>query len=252
MYKISEVSKLTGISVRMLHHYDSIGLLSPNRENESNYRYYSEEDILRLYQILVFKELDFKLSEIKKILDDKNFDIENALRVQRKLIMKKKERLENIIDSIDETIKNLGGNNMSKKNFNAFSYDDIKKHEEKYKEETERRYKDSDAYKESREKTSKYSKEDWEKISEEANNIYTELANLMDKNPDDEEVQVLVQKWRDHISNNYYNCTIEIFRGLALMYVADERFTKNIDKHKKGLAKFLSDAMNVYCDNKKQ
>lgn len=250
MYKISEVSKLTGISVRMLHHYDNIGILSPKRENESNYRYYSEEDILRLYQILVFKELDFKLSEIKKILDDKNFDIENALRVQRKLIMKKKERLENIIDSIDETIKNLGENNMSKKNFNAFSYDDIKKHEEKYKEETERRYKDSDAYKESKEKTSKYSKEDWEKISEEANNIYIELANLMDKNPDDEEVQVLVQKWRDHISNNYYNCTVEIFRGLALIYVADERFTKNIDKHKKGLAKFLSDAMNVYCDNK--
>lgn len=252
MYKISEVSKLTGISVRMLHHYDNIGILRPSREVESNYRYYSEDDILRLYQILVFKELDFKLSEIKNILDDKNFDIENALRVQRKLIMKKKERLENIIDSIDETIKNLGENNMSKKNFNAFSYDDIKKHEEKYKEETERRYKDSDAYKESKEKTSKYSKEDWEKISEEANNIYIELANLMDKNPDDEEVQVLVQKWRDHISNNYYNCTIEIFRGLALMYVADERFTKNIDNYKEGLAKFLSDAMNVYCDNKKQ
>ena len=79
--------------------------------------------------------------------------------------------------------------------------------------------------------------------------IYEELAKLMDRNPSDDDVQVLVQKWRDYISNNFYNCTIEIFRGLALMYVSDERFTNNIDKYGKGLAKFLSDAMNIYCNN---
>ena len=83
----------------------------------------------------------------------------------------------------------------------------------------------------------------------EASVIYEELANLMDKEPSDEKVQKLIEKWRNHISTNFYNCTIEIFRGLALMYVGDERFTKNIDKYKDGLAQFMSDAMNIYCDN---
>ena len=102
---------------------------------------------------------------------------------------------------------------------------------------------------ESQGKTSKYSKNDWENIMQEAGAIYEELYKLMDKDPSDEKVQELIQKWRNHITTNFYNCTIEIFRGLALMYVGDERFTKNIDKYGEGLAKFMSDAMNIYCDN---
>ena len=138
---------------------------------------------------------------------------------------------------------------MSKDNFKAFGYEEVKKHQEKYKEETEKRYGNSDAYKESQEKTSKYSKNDWENIMEEASGIYEELAKLREKDPSDNQVQDLVEQWRNHISTNFYNCTIEIFRGLALMYVADERFTKNIDKYGEGLAQFMSDAMNIYCDN---
>lgn len=250
MYMINEVSKLTGVSVRMLHHYDKIELLVPSKRTESNYRVYNDEDVLRLYQILLFKELEFPLQKIKQILEDKNFDKDKALKVQRNIILEKKNRLEKIIESIDETIENLGGKDkMSEKNFKAFNYEEVKKHEEIYKEETEKRYGKSDAYKESKDKTSKYSKNDWEDIMGEASTIYEELANLMDKNPGDEQVQILVEKWRNHISSNFYNCTIEIFRGLSLMYVADERFTKNIDKYGEGLAQFLSDAMNVYCDN---
>lgn len=249
MYKINEISKLTGISVRMLHHYDKIGLLIPSKRTDSNYRMYSDEDVARLYQILLFKELEFPLQKIKQILDDENFNREEALKTQRNLIFEKKNRLERIIESIDNTIENLGGNVMSKNNFKAFDYEEVKKHQEKYKEETERRYGKSDAYKECQEKTSTYSKNDWENIMIEAGAIYEELACLMGKGPADEQVQVLVENWRSHISKNFYNCTIEIFRGLALMYVADERFTKNIDKHGQGLAQFLSDAMNIYCDN---
>ena len=249
MYMINEISKLTGVTIRMLHHYDKIGLLVPSKRNNSNYRVYSEEDVARLYQILLFKELEFTLKDIKRILDDEGFDREEALKVHKKLILEKKNRLEKIIESIDDTIRNIGGKTMSKKDFKAFSYDEIRNHQEKYKEETEQKYGKSDAYKESKEKTSKYSKNDWENIMEDAGVIYEELAKLMGRNPANDEVQVLVQKWRDYISNNFYNCTIEIFRGLALMYVADERFTNNIDKYGKGLAKFLSDAMNIYCNN---
>lgn len=249
MYMINEISKLTGVSVRMLHHYDKIGILVPSKRTDSNYRMYSEEDVARLYQILLFKELEFPLKEIKQILDDEYFDKEKALKVQRKLILEKKNRLEKIIESIDDTIINIGGKTMSKKDFKAFSYEEIKKHQDKYKEETEQKYGKSDAYKESKEKTSKYSKNDWENIMEEAGAIYENIAALMDKDPGDDRVQELVGKWRNHITTNFYNCTVEIFRGLALMYVADERFTKNIDKHGEGLAQFLSDAMNIYCDN---
>ena len=249
MYMINEISKLTGVSIRMLHHYDKIGLLVPSKRNNSNYRVYSEEDVARLYQILLFKELEFSLKDIKSILDDEGFDKEEALRVQKKLILEKKNRLERIIESIDDTINNIGGKTMSKKDFKAFSYDEIRNHQEKYKEETKQKYGKSDAYKESKEKTSKYSKNDWENIIGDAGAIYEELAKLMDRKPSDDEVQVLVQKWRDYITNNFYNCTIEIFRGLALMYVVDERFTNNIDKYGQGLAQFLSDAMNIYCDS---
>ena len=164
MYKINEVSKLTGISIRMLHHYDKIGLLSPRKRTDSNYRMYNNNDISRLYQILLFKELEFPLQEIKQILDDKDFNKEKALKVQRNLIFEKKKRLERILESIDDTIENLGGETMGKNNFKAFDYEEVKKHQEKYKEETEKRYGNSNAYKESQEKTSKYSKNDWNNI----------------------------------------------------------------------------------------
>ena len=249
MYKINEVSKLIVVSIRMLHHYDKIRLLEPSKRTDSNYRMYNDDDIAILYQILLFKELEFPLQEIKQILDDKDFNRKEALKAQRNLIFKKKQRLERILESIDDTIENLGGETMSKDNFKAFGYEEVKKHQEKYKEETEKRYGNSDAYKESQEKTSKYSKNDWENIMEEASGIYEELAKLRDKDSSDKLVQDLVEQWRNHISTNFYNCTIEIFRGLALMYVADERFTKNIDKYGEGLAQFMSDAMNIYCDN---
>ena len=137
MYKINEVSKLTGVSIRMLHHYDKIGLLEPSKRTDSNYRMYNNNDISRLYQILLFKELEFPLQDIKQILDDKDFDREKALKVQRNLIFEKKKRLERILESIDDTIENLGGETMSKDNYKAFVYEEVKKHQEKYKEETD-------------------------------------------------------------------------------------------------------------------
>ena len=134
MYKINEVSKLTGVSIRMLHHYDKIRLLEPSKRTDSNYRMYNDDDIARLYQILLFKELEFPLQEIKQILDYKDFNRKEALKAQRNLIFKKKQRLERILESIDDTIENLGGETMSKDNFKAFGYEEVKKHQEKYKE----------------------------------------------------------------------------------------------------------------------
>ena len=252
MYRINEISKLTNISIRTLQHYDNIELLKATKKGDSNYRYYTDEDIEKLYQIMLLKELDFSLREIKSIMNYKNYDKIKALNMQKKLILKKRNRLDNIIKSIEMILSNEKGNTiMSKDNFKVFSYEEVENYKKNYEEEVKDKYKNTDSYKQSNKRTSSYSKEDWENITNEANQIYISLAEHLDKNPGDMKVQEIVQKWRDHITNNYYDCTVEIFRGLALMYISDERFTKNIDKFGSGLAQFLSDAMNVYCDNNK-
>ncbi len=250
MYKTNEVSKITGVTNRTLHHYDKIGLLVPSKRTESNYRMYSEEDVSKLYQILIYKELEMSLIDIKRIFEEPNIDIEKMLIKQRELVIEKRYRLDRIINSIDRTIENKGDKIMSKEEFKVFGYDSVKEHKEKYEKEVQEKYSQSDAYKQSQSKTSKYSKDDWEVITDEANDIYKKLATMMDKDVQDAEVQNVVEEWRNHITKYYYNCTIEIFRGLGFMYVADERFTKNIDKFGVRLAKFLSDAIGVYCDNK--
>lgn len=251
LYKIKEVANLAGVTVRTLHHYDAINLLKPCYISDSGYRFYGNEELEKLQQILFFRELDFSLDEIKNILNSPDFDKAHCLGVHRQLLIEKRQRLNNIIASLDKTLISLeGGKEMSKKEmFKPFDMKDIENHKAKYAQETKERYGNSDAYKESQKKTAKYGKADWENIMGEAGEIYSNLAKLMNRDPSDKEVQILVEQWRNHITKNFYNCTPEIFRGLALMYTADERFTENIDKYGDGLAQFLSDAMIIYCDN---
>ncbi|MEG1796398.1 MAG: MerR family transcriptional regulator [Clostridium sp.] len=251
-YKVKEVATLAGISVRTLHHYDEIGLLKPESITPAGYRLYTDRDLERLQQILFFKELDFNLQEIKEILDSPNFDREHALKLHRELLVKKKIRLEEIIKSVDKTMESInGGIDMSKKEmFESFDMTEIERHQEKYAEETKERYGSSDAYKESKRRTSKYTKDDWAGIMKRGSENYVRLAALMDtKSPSDQEVQEVIADCRQYITDSFYNCTPEIFRGLADLYVMDERFTANIDKTKPGLAKFLSEGIIFYCEN---
>lgn len=250
-YRIKEVADMVGISVRTLHHYDAIGILKPENVTESGYRLYTERDFERLQQILFFKELDFKLQEIKEVLDNPDFDRKDALKIHKELLIEKRKRLEKIIESIDITMDSIeGGIEMSKKEmFDVFDMGEIEKHREKYAKEARDKYGNSEAYKESEKRTSKYSKEDWKKISEDGNEIFLELSNVMDREVGDSKVQEIVEKWRNHISKNFYNCTPEIFSGLAQMYICDERFRENIDRIKPGLTSFLSSAMEHYCNH---
>jgi DNA-binding transcriptional MerR regulator len=252
-YKVKEVADMVGISVRTLHHYDEIGLLKAEFISTAGYRFYTDRDLERLQQILFFKELDFNLQEIKSIIDSPSFDRKHALKSHKELLIQKKNRLEKIINSVERTLESIeGGINMNKKEmFESFDMTAIEKHKEKYAEEVEQKYGNTDAYKESQKKTSKYTKEDWARINKQVEEIYKSLAGMMGKSPADPEVQALIALKRQHITDNYYNCTPEIFRGLGEMYVADERFTANIDKYGKGLSEFLRDAINSYCDNLK-
>lgn len=250
MYKVKEVADMVGISVRTLHHYDEIGLLKPETVTPAGYRLYSDKDLERLQQILFFKELDFDLKKIKEILDDPKFDRKRALELHMELLIKKRDRLNKIIECVENTLNSVErGIEMNKEDmFSAFDMSEIERHQEKYAEETKQKYGHTDAYKESMEKTSKYTKEDWARIMARSSEIYQELASLIDRSPDDEDVQRAVAKWRQHITDSFYNCTLEICRGLGELYVTDERFTKNIDKVKPGLAAFLKEAIDIYCD----
>jgi len=250
-YKVKEVSNLVGVSVRTLHHYDDIGLLKPEFVTEAGYRLYSDKDLERLQQILFFKELDFTLQEIKDIIESPDFDRKKALSAHKKLLIEKKNRLERLVESIERTMESIeGGMEMSKKEmFDGFDMSEIEKHKEKYAEETKAKYGDSDAYKESVRRTSKYGKDDWAKIMAKGDEIHNKIAANMGKGPSNSTVQEGVAEFRQHITDSYYDCTVEIFSGLGYLYVQDERFTENLDKYKEGYGKFLSEAIHYYCDN---
>ena len=240
--KISEVAKLSGITVRTLHYYDEIGLLKPNKITEAGYRVYSNEDLETLQQILFFRELDFQLNEIKEIMMNPNYDKNKALNKHKELLIEKRERLDGLINLIDKTIK--GDSNMS---FKEFDNSKIEENKNKYAEEVKNRWGNTDAYKEYEKKTKSYDKNTWNTINEDMAKILKEFADNRNEDPNSDIAQELVEKWRMYITSNFYNCTKEILSGLGLMYTSDERFKNNIDQYGEGTAEFMAKAIELYC-----
>ena len=236
--QIREFAQFTGVSVRTLHYYDEIGLLPPAMVDKSTgYRYYDEQTLLRMQEILFYRELDFSLKRIADILSSPHYDRTQALKDQKVLLTLKKERLENLISAIDGAMK--GENVMN-------SFDNRKL--EQYKAKAQEKWGRTDAYQEHAEKTKNYSKDKWNALAEGMDAIMAEFALSMKTSaPDSPEAQSLVRKLQEHITENYYRCTKEILFGLGQMYVADDRFRSNIDKHGDGTAAFIRDAVTAYC-----
>lgn len=245
-YRIKEVSDISGISIRMMRHYDKTGLLKPEGVLSNGYRNYSSHDLDRLQKIMFLRELEFSINDMKKILDGSSDDMVKALIGQKKLLLQKRERLDKIIDLIG---KSINGEEFTKNmdKFKAFDMKEIYEHKKKYAKETEKKYSGTKEYEQSMKRTSKYTKDDWERINNEAKEIYIKIAGMMYKQADNPKVLSAIGEWKSHISKYYYECTDEIFVGLAQMYVEDLRFTENIDKYGEGLAKFMSKAMIAYC-----
>ena len=237
--QIKEFAEFTGVSVRTLHYYDEIGLLMPAFvDKTTGYRFYNEKSFLRMQEILFYRELDFSLKSIKAILSSPNYDKNEALNEQKHLLTLKKARLERLISAIDGAVK---GENIMK----AFDNSEF----EKYKTEAQRKWGKTDAYKEYAERTKDHSKQKWNAITEGMDHIMAEFALFMkkDESPDSTKAQSLVNVLQNYITENYYLCTNEILAGLGQMYVADERFANNIDKHADGTAAFICEAITVYC-----
>ncbi|MEG1206789.1 MAG: MerR family transcriptional regulator [Angelakisella sp.] len=243
--KINEVAKLTGVTVRTLHYYDEIGLLSPSEVTEAGYRLYDKTALDTLQQILFFRELDFPLAEIKEILHSPTFDRTKALQNHRSLLVQKQQRLKRLIALVEDTIK--GDDSMS---FKEFDMSEIEKAKQQYAAEAKERWGNSASYAEYEKKTSAYSEADWNGVDTEGNEIMKDFSRQLGEDPASPAVQALVARWQQHISARYYTCTNEILQGLGLMYTCDERFQKNIDQNGEGTAALMSEAIAIYCAKK--
>lgn len=240
MMTVNEVSKRAKVSVRTLHYYDSIGLLTPDEVTEAKYRLYGDDTLQRLQCILLFKELEFPLKEIKSILNNPHFDVQRALDDQIALLKLKKEHLEQLIIAATD-LKETGGNLMD--------FDTLQDRKtQEYKKEAKERWGQTAAYQESEKKQKNYSKDDFQQINENLMNQFVIFGTLKEHSIKSSEVQKQVQLLQQFITDHYYHCTKEILSGLGLMYVNDERFKTNIDHAGgAGTATFVCKAIEYYC-----
>lgn len=236
MRTVKEVSKLTGVSVRTLHHYDAIGLLTPTEVTKAGYRLYDDEALKRLQQILLFRELQFPLKEIKTILDSPHFDPAEALERQIEWLERQQKRIGELI-SFAREIQQKGGNTMD---FHVFDQSEI----EQYQAEAKAKWGKTEAYKEYEQKD----KSALHQTTEPFMAIFADLGAVRQLSPAAPEVQEKIGALQRFITDHYYTCTPEILRGLGQMYTADERFKDNIDKAGgDGTAAFVQQAIEVYC-----
>lgn len=245
MKTVKQVSELTGLSIRMLHYYDKIGLFKPSQVSEAGYRLYSDDDLEYLQQILFFKELDFQLKDIKTIITNPSFDKQKALENHKHLLTLRRNRLNKLIKLVDKTLK--GELDMS---FKEFDISEIERIQKKYAKEAQDLYGNKEVFNEYLQKTGKYDKDSQSQIGEEIDHIFRKFADVIEKGVDSKEAQELVKEWQNFITKNFYNCTDEILKGLGKLYVQDERFAKTFNKYNADLADFISQAIEIYCSKK--
>jgi len=241
MMNVKQVAQLAKVSVRTLHHYDEIGLLIPDHVTEAGYRQYSEHNLQTLQHILFFKELGFSLKEIHRIIHNPSFDTFEALQLQRRSLLAKREQLEKMIATIDRTISHVKGETemSAKDKFEGLQWDN-----NPYEQEAREKWGDH-AVNESKQRVSKLSKDDKAELEREWNEIYRGLAERIGTPVDSEETMLLTKRWYE-LLNTMGSYSYEAFIGLGQMYVQDERFTKNIDQYGEGLAQYMCDAMGYW------
>ncbi len=240
MRTVKEVSELTGVSIRTLHHYDEIGLLKPTEVTEAGYRLYDDRALEKLHTILLFRELEFPLKEIKEIMESPNFDPTEALEQQIQLLQKQYKHIGRLIALACE-IQRRGKAAMG---FEAFDKSEI----EQYKQEARERWGGTEAYQEYVHKQMRLTPEESRMQGEEVMDFLKEMGAMRDLPPESADVQQKVKELQALFTRNFYNCTNQILSALGEMYVDSNRFRRNIDKEcGEGAAEFLRAAIRVYC-----
>ena len=258
-YQVKEVAEQSGVSIRALHHYDAIGLLVPSLRTAAGYRLYSEDDLLRLQQILIGRELGLSLEEIRRSLDDPSFDRRRALLGQREALTRRAEQTSEMLRAIDAAIAMLDGasfdddgkeredatmdNDKLKKLFNGFD-------PSKYEDEVKQRWGNTEAYKSSAKRAKAYTEEDWKRCMAEQGTVYADAIAALKacKAPTDPTVMDVAERHRLAIDRWFYPCSTTMHCGLADMYEADDRFRSFFEGHAPGLAAFLSAAIRANAE----
>ena len=248
-YKVKELAKEAGVSVKTLHHYDKIGLLSPAVRSEKKYRLYGENELYRLQQILFYKELGVSLSDIAEILDDRNFDQLKALNEHRQNLLDEKIKIDELVETIDKTISQLKGKTMitDKELYKGFKPEEI----QKIKEESKKKF-GEDNFKTSEKYLKSLSKDQFEALKLEQKEIFKNLLSLSSENIESETVQLEVARlyqnirkfWGTHGSPSTQKSE---FKGLGKLYVADSNYAKVDGEIHDGFPEFLSEAMHHFA-----
>lgn len=240
---VGEVARLAGVTVRTLHHYDEVGLVVPAGRTDAGYRTYGHDEIERLQEVLFFRELGFSLAAVKQIVTGPGYNRADALAQQRALLEAQAERLLAMVDAVDRAVRaERTGMQLSKEEMlEVFGDFDPSEYEEEAKE----RWGESDAYKQSAQRTSRYTKQDWVQLGGEADAINQRFLDLMAAGVpgDDAAAMDVAEEHRAHISKWFYDCPKPVHAGLGQMYITDQRFQDNIDKAGAGLAEYMAAAM---------
>jgi DNA-binding transcriptional MerR regulator len=245
-YTVRQLAGLARISVRTLHHYDRIGLLKPSARTAAGYRLYGTADLLRLQQILLYRELDLPLEQVRRILDDPGFDPVRALAQHRQVLELQAERLVRLLHTIERTIARLTEVDMSLTDEEL--YEGLPKEQvERWKREVNERY-DPKLVAESNRRVQAMSKGEWNDVKAEGDAIARRMAELMGRPAGDREVQATIARQHAWIKH-FYPCSAELFRGLGQLYADNPEFRANYDKYRPDLADFMRDAMAYYAEH---
>lgn len=243
-YRVRQVAELSGLTVRALHHYDAIGLLAPSARSAAGYRLYNDDDLLRLQQIVIGRELGLPLEAIRRSLDDPAFDRRHALQSQRAELASRAARATDMIRAIDAALTAIEEKDMSKVDFKTiFDGFDPAEHDD----EAKQRWGETDAYKISAQRVKSYTEADWQRMKEEQAAIYADaLAALNDGvRPDEQSAMDVAERHRLSIDRWFYPCNAKMHCRLADLWEADRRYADNIDKHGAGLTQYLAAAVRA-------
>ncbi|TDC21569.1 MerR family transcriptional regulator [Streptomyces sp. 8K308] len=242
-YSVGQVAGFARVTVRLLHHYDEIGLLVPGERTHAGHRRYGDTDLDRLQWILFYRQLGFPLEEIAALLDDPAADPQVHLRRQHALLTERIERLRAMATAVERAMeaRKMGISLTPEERFEVFGDFDSTEHAA----EAEQRWGDTEAYRESQRRAAGYRKEDWQRIKAEGDELNARFVALMDAGvaPDAAEAVAAAEEHRLQIARHFYDCGHDMHTRLGEMYVADERFTRNIDAVRPGLARYLRDAI---------
>lgn len=244
-YTVKQLADLAGVSVRTLHHYDAIGLLKPERVADNGYRQYGLDHVALLQQIMFFRELDFELEQIKRIIYSPSYVAESALEDHKQLLQMERKRLNNLIKTIDTTLDTMQQQQQHEEladQFEAFE----KKNITEYKEELAQKY-DPELIQQSQQRVAKWTRQQKAEVLAEGKAIVQAIADAMSTGSDSQVVQQQIALYHQHM-NRFYDCSLEIFRGLGEMYIQDPRFTQYYEDVAPGLAQFMHDAMQHYAE----